>query len=115
MSWNDERKERLIKLYGEGLSASIIADRLGGVTRNAVIGKMPSSRVDWSGGSRGQAEAQPEPQTSALSARQDRSVKTKVVRLGNTAFRRLLEQDAQPLPVVEELKSRSLSARPSRR
>ena len=40
MSWTDERIERLKKLWSEGLSASQIAAELGGVTRNAVIGKV---------------------------------------------------------------------------
>jgi GcrA cell cycle regulator len=40
MSWTDERVELLKKLWGEGLSASQIAAQLGGVTRNAVIGKV---------------------------------------------------------------------------
>jgi GcrA cell cycle regulator len=40
MAWTDERVELLKKLWAEGLSASQIAARLGGVTRNAVIGKV---------------------------------------------------------------------------
>lgn len=40
MSWSDERVEVLKKLWAEGLSASQIAKELGGVTRNAVIGKV---------------------------------------------------------------------------
>ena len=41
MSWTDERVELLRKLWLEGLSASRIAAELaGGVTRNAVIGKV---------------------------------------------------------------------------
>ncbi|MCZ0813113.1 MAG: GcrA family cell cycle regulator [Pseudomonadota bacterium] len=40
MSWSDERVELLKKLWGEGQSASQIAKELGGVTRNAVIGKV---------------------------------------------------------------------------
>ena len=40
MSWTDERVEVLKKLWSEGLSASQIAKELGGVTRNAVIGKV---------------------------------------------------------------------------
>lgn len=40
MSWTDERVETLKKLWLEGLSASQIAAELGGVTRNAVIGKV---------------------------------------------------------------------------
>ena len=40
MTWNDERVDALKKLWADGLSASQIAGRLGGVTRNAVIGKV---------------------------------------------------------------------------
>ncbi|KAJ56164.1 GcrA cell cycle regulator [Actibacterium mucosum KCTC 23349] len=40
MSWTEERVETLKKLWGEGQSASQIAKELGGVTRNAVIGKV---------------------------------------------------------------------------
>jgi GcrA cell cycle regulator len=40
MSWTDERVEQLKSLWTEGLSASQIARTLGGVTRNAVIGKV---------------------------------------------------------------------------
>ena len=40
MSWTDERVEVLKKMWGEGQSASQIAKELGGVTRNAVIGKV---------------------------------------------------------------------------
>jgi GcrA cell cycle regulator len=40
MSWTDERVEKLKELWGEGMSASQIAKVLGGVTRNAVIGKV---------------------------------------------------------------------------
>src|ERR1700709_2830864 len=48
MSWTDERVELLKKLWADGLSASQIAGELGGITRNAVIGKVhrlgPSGR-----------------------------------------------------------------------
>jgi GcrA cell cycle regulator len=39
-AWTDERVELLKKLWSDGLSASQIAAQLGGVTRNAVIGKV---------------------------------------------------------------------------
>ena len=39
MSWTDERVDLLKKLWKKGLSASQIAEELGDVTRNAVIGK----------------------------------------------------------------------------
>jgi len=40
MSWTEERVEILKKMWTEGKSASQIAKELGGVTRNAVIGKV---------------------------------------------------------------------------
>ncbi|MCR6645741.1 MAG: GcrA family cell cycle regulator [Terricaulis sp.] len=40
MNWTEERVATLRKLWAEGLSASQIAKQLGGVTRNAVIGKV---------------------------------------------------------------------------
>ncbi len=40
MSWTDERVELLKTMWSEGKSASQIAKELGGVTRNAVIGKV---------------------------------------------------------------------------
>ncbi|MDB5225442.1 MAG: cell cycle regulator GcrA [Candidatus Adlerbacteria bacterium] len=39
-TWTDERTELLKKLWNDGLSASAIAAELGGITRNAVIGKV---------------------------------------------------------------------------
>ena len=55
MNWTDERVELLRKLWSEGLSASQIAAQLGGVSRNAVIGKV--HRLKLSG--RGRATASP--------------------------------------------------------
>ena len=55
-TWTDERVETLKKLWGEGLSASQIATEIGGgITRNAVIGKV--HRLGLSG--RGKAKAPP--------------------------------------------------------
>tara|TARA_R110000868_G_scaffold145660_4_gene366003 strand:- start:2700 stop:3236 length:537 start_codon:yes stop_codon:yes gene_type:complete len=39
-TWTDERVERLKQLWSEGHSASEVAKTLGGITRNAVIGKV---------------------------------------------------------------------------
>lgn len=55
MNWTDERVELLRKLWSEGLSASEIAHQLGGVSRNAVIGKV--HRLKLSG--RGRSTATP--------------------------------------------------------
>ena len=60
MSWTDERVETLKKMWGEGQSASQIAKELGGVTRNAVIGKVHRlglSNRAGSGGNAGKAAA----------------------------------------------------------
>jgi len=59
MSWTDERVETLKKMWGEGQSASQIAKELGGVTRNAVIGKV--HRLGLSNRTTGAAAAKPEP------------------------------------------------------
>ena len=39
MTWTPDKIEKLKKLWGSGVSASQIANQLGEVTRNAVIGK----------------------------------------------------------------------------
>ena len=39
MSWTEDRIEKLTKMWEGGSTASQIADELGGVSRNAVIGK----------------------------------------------------------------------------
>jgi len=59
MSWTDDRVEVLKKLWGEGQSASQIAKELGGVTRNAVIGKV--HRLGLSNRTTGGAPAKSEP------------------------------------------------------
>lgn len=59
MSWTDERVELLKKMWMEGQSASQIAKELGGVTRNAVIGKV--HRLGLSNRTASEAEATPPP------------------------------------------------------
>ena len=39
MSWNDEKVAKLKELWGKGNTASQIAEIIGGLSRNAVIGK----------------------------------------------------------------------------
>jgi GcrA cell cycle regulator len=53
MNWTDERVEQLKKLWADGLSASQIAGQLGGISRNAVIGKVHRLKLS----SRGRATA----------------------------------------------------------
>ena len=80
MSWTDERVELLKKLWADGLSASQIAGELGGITRNAVIGKV--HRLGLSGRAKS-------PSSSAPRARKPRSHMMRVQRpmsRGNTAL-----------------------------
>ncbi|MCE8516099.1 GcrA cell cycle regulator [Ruegeria pomeroyi] len=69
MSWTDERVELLKKMWGEGQSASQIAKELGGVTRNAVIGKVHrlglSNRSSGAAPASTKAEAKEKPATAA--------------------------------------------------
>jgi GcrA cell cycle regulator len=64
MNWTDERVELLRKLWSDGLSASQIAAQLGGVSRNAVIGKVHRLKLS----SRGRATAAPVRQKKAVHA-----------------------------------------------
>lgn len=59
MSWTDERVETLKRMWAEGQSASQIAKELGGVTRNAVIGKVHRLGLSNRGGAEGEDEAAP--------------------------------------------------------
>jgi len=63
MSWTDDRVEVLKKMWGEGRSASQIAKELGGVTRNAVIGKV--HRLGLSNRTTAGAAAKAEPKAKA--------------------------------------------------
>ncbi|MFT4619090.1 MAG: GcrA cell cycle regulator [Sulfitobacter sp.] len=68
MSWTDERVETLKTMWGEGKSASQIAKELGGVTRNAVIGKVHRlglSNRNGGGGSGAAAKAEPKEKAAA--------------------------------------------------
>jgi GcrA cell cycle regulator len=58
-TWTEERVELLKRLWSEGLSASRIAAEMGGVTRNAVIGKV--HRLGLSGRGKTNTPAQQRP------------------------------------------------------
>ena len=59
MGWTEERVEMLKKLWADGLSASQIAAELGGITRNAVIGKV--HRLGLSGRAKSPSSSAPRP------------------------------------------------------
>lgn len=99
--WTDERVELLTKLWSEGLSASQIAAQLGGVSRNAVIGKVHrlhlSSRGRTTGsGTRAKKPAQPAVK-AASAAVKPAATSTRVVTatVGATALQ--AQFDAEPV------------------
>ncbi|MFP4571276.1 GcrA family cell cycle regulator [Rhodosalinus sp.] len=65
MSWTDERVELLKKMWSEGQSASQIAKELGGVTRNAVIGKVHRLGLSNRGAAASGPAAAPPPEEPA--------------------------------------------------
>ncbi len=69
MSWTDERVEMLKSMWNEGQSASQIAKTLGGVTRNAVIGKVHRlglSNRTAGGKTEAEAKTAPEPEEAPV-------------------------------------------------
>ncbi len=103
ISWTDERVENLKKFWQEGLSASQIAVRLGGVTRNAVIGKV--HRLGLSGRANTQRPKSIRPRRTATAVPQKRlPTKPRFAQTGNSAFRALYQGDTETYtPPVEEL------------
>src|SRR5882757_2444911 len=83
MNWTDERVETLKKLWADGLSASQIAAELGGITRNAVIGKV--HRLGLSGRSKSPSSAAPRPRKARPHSQHMLRVSRPAVR-GNTAL-----------------------------
>ncbi|WP_422372562.1 GcrA family cell cycle regulator [Hoeflea sp.] len=65
MNWTDERVEKLKKLWADGLSASQIAAQLGGVSRNAVIGKVHRLNLPGRAKSGGQSSVRTKRATAA--------------------------------------------------
>ncbi|MFN3991750.1 MAG: GcrA family cell cycle regulator [Tabrizicola flagellatus] len=68
MSWTDERVETLKRMWNEGQSASQIAKELGGVTRNAVIGKVHRLGLSNRVGGKDDEEAAAAPAPAAAQA-----------------------------------------------
>ncbi len=92
MSWTDERVELLKKLWSDGLSASQIAAELGGITRNAVIGKV--HRLGLSGRAKS-------PSAGVARPRKMRSPMLRIGRgaiRGNTALAHAYEIEAEAEP-----------------
>ena len=97
MGWTDERVELLKKLWADGLSASQIAAELGGITRNAVIGKV--HRLGLSGRAKSPSSTTPRPRKPRSSGHMLR-VSRPAVR-GNTAL--AYDYDLEPEPELVEI------------
>jgi GcrA cell cycle regulator len=102
MGWNDERVEQLKKFWADGLSASQIAGRLGGVTRNAVIGKV--HRLGLSGRATTSRMKSHRPRSRTTNQAVKRLAKPRFANVGNPAFRNLYLADSEPyVPPAEDL------------
>jgi GcrA cell cycle regulator len=108
ISWTDDRVERLKALWLDGLSASQIAAELGGVTRNAVIGKV--HRLGLSGRQKPQVQTgRPTGATRAKAPTVPRSPvaparPARPVTIGNVALKSddAVQIRPQPVQFVEE-------------
>ena len=100
MGWTDERVELLKKLWADGLSASQIAAELGGVTRNAVIGKV--HRLGLSGRATSSRSSNPRPRRTHV-PRANRASSLMFGTRGNVALKPQYEAefDLVPQPLQE--------------
>ncbi len=97
MAWTDERVETLKKLWAEGLSASQIAGRLGGVTRNAVIGKV--HRLGLSGRTTTSRSKTPRPRRRAGPRQQTGAGGAPAFRThGNVALKSYIAAEPEAMP-----------------
>ncbi len=105
MSWTDERVELLKKMWAEGQSASQIAKELGGVTRNAVIGKVHrlglSNRTAPAGGAAPAAPAAPakEAKPAAKEAKAKPAPKPEPAAAPEPARETATAVEARPVPL----------------
>lgn len=94
MNWTDERVETLKKLWAEGLSASQIAAQLGGVSRNAVIGKVHRLKLSSRGRATSprtrQKKAQP---TGTTTSRRPRNTRPITTSIGATALQAQFDEE----------------------
>ena len=90
MSWNEEKVSKLKGLWGKGNTASEIATIIGGVTRNAVIGK--AHRLNLSSGIKTKS---PSSNQNFLDNSEDKNLEQKKTR--KNKFKSLLiEKDFEP-------------------
>ena len=102
MSWTDERVELLKKMWSDGQSASQIAKELGGVTRNAVIGKVHrlglSNRTAAQPAKPIKEREKPEKASAKAGATADAVAEPAPAERPSTPARRQIIPAGQPLP-----------------
>jgi GcrA cell cycle regulator len=102
MTWNDERVDALKKLWADGLSASQIAGRLGGVTRNAVIGKV--HRLGLAGRATTSRMKSHRPRVRTIQAVKRGLMRSRPAGIANSPLKSLYLADVEPyVPPAEEL------------
>ena len=95
MNWTDERVELLRKLWSEGLSASQIATQMGGVSRNAVIGKVHRLKLAARGRTTSSQPRAKKAAGAAASKVASRPTRTVTATVGATALQ--IQFDAEPV------------------
>ena len=98
--WTEEQVETLRKLWSDGLSASQIAERFGGVTRNAIIGKL--HRLGEPGRPRTPPAGEPAARKPSVDA-------AKLVAPPKAALLACPAPDFMAAPVVERIEERGLA------
>ena len=98
MSWTDERIAPLKKMWEGGSTASQIADELGGVSRNAVIGK--AHRLGLK--ARPSPVKPNDPKDKAAPAKADKPAAKPPAKKTTPAISRPAPRPAAPAPVTEE-------------
>ncbi|WP_375660459.1 GcrA family cell cycle regulator [Bartonella sp. CL71SXKL] len=112
MGWTCERVELLKKLWSEGLSASQIAAQLGGVSRNAVIGKVHRLKLPGRGKTaQGSTRAQKTPVGSSSSSSPRVRRNTSTVSPINTSSVSIEETALKTEFVVEDVKEVDMSTK----
>ena len=90
MSWTEEKVSKLKKLWGKGNTASQIAEIIGGISRNAVIGK--AHRLNLSAKIKTRTATSNESFENAVN---DKNIKSKKIR--RSKFKSLIiEKDFEP-------------------
>lgn len=112
MGWTDERVELLKKFWSEGLSASQIAAQLGGVSRNAVIGKVHRLKLPGRGKTaQGSVRA---PKTTVSNPSSPRVRRTPSTVSPTVATSCSVEATALKVePVAEDIKETDVSEKPN--